>query len=105
MKIVQRKNEIEILKLLGASSSYIKLPLYLEGVFYGFISAVIAWGLSYLSILYSTPFLINFLSGVPLFPISIIFMLETLGGLVVLGIIVGFLGSFLAVLRSGRTMR
>ncbi len=105
MKIFQRKTEIEILKLLGASSSYIRLPLYLEGMFYGFVSAVISWGLSYLTLLYSTPFLINFLNGVPLFPIPVVFMLEVLGGLVVLGTAVGFLGSYLAVLRSARTMR
>ncbi len=105
MKISQRKTEIEILKLLGASSSYIRLPLYLEGIFYGLTSAFISWGLSYLAILYSTPFLINFLNGVPLFPVPVIFMLEVLGGLIVLGTIVGFLGSYFAVLRSARTMR
>ncbi len=90
MKIFQRKTEIEILKLLGASSSYIRLPLYMEGIFYGLVSAFISWGLSYLAILYSTPFLIHFLNGVPLFPIPVIFLLYVLGGLRVLVTTVGF---------------
>ena len=105
MKISQRKEEIEILKLLGASSWYICFPLYLEGMFYGLTAAIISWGLSYLAILYSVPFLVNFFSGIPLFPVSTIFMSEVLAGLLGVGIVVGFLGSFLAVLRSARTVR
>ena len=40
-----------------------------------------------------------------LVPLSIVFTLEFLGGLLVLGVIVGFLGSFLAVLRFVRSVR
>jgi len=105
MKISQRKEEIEILKLLGASPWYIRFPLYLEGIFYGLVAAIVSWGLSYLAILYSVPFLVNFFSGIPLFPVPTIFMLEVLAGLLGVGIVVGFLGSFLAVLRSARTVR
>lgn len=105
MKISQRKEEIEILKLLGASSWYIRLPLYFEGMIYGMVAAIVSWGLSYLSILYASPFLIKFLSGIPLFPVPPIFMLELLGGLVVLGVAVGFVGSFLAVSRFMRVVR
>lgn len=105
MKISQRKEEIEILKLLGASPWYIRSPLYLEGIFYGLVAAIVSWGLSYLAILYSTPYLVDFFSGIPLFPVSTIFMSEVLAGLLGVGIVVGFLGSFLAVLRSARTVR
>jgi len=105
IKISQRKDEIEVLKLLGASSGYIRLPLYLEGMIYGAFAALISWGLSYLAVLYVTPFLVKFLSGVPLFPVPILFMLELLAGLLVLGVVVGFLGSFLAVWRFIRAVR
>lgn len=105
MRISQGKEEIEVMRLLGASSWYICLPFYLEGIFYGVIAAVISWGLSYFLILYSSPFLTNFFSGVPLLPVPDIFILEVLAGLLSLGVVVGFLGSFLAVLRSARTVR
>lgn len=105
MKVSQRKEEIEILKLLGASSWYICLPLYLEGIVYGWVAAVVSWGLSYALILYNTPFLLNFFSGIPLLPVPTLFMVEILFGLLCLGTIVGFLGSFFAVIRLARSVR
>lgn len=105
MKISQKREEIEILKLLGASPSYIRLPFYLEGIFYGVVAAIISLGLSYVSILLSAPFLTKFLNGIPIFPIPLLFMLEVLGGMILLGILVGFLGSLFAVSRFARTIR
>lgn len=105
MKISQHKEEIEILKLLGASSFYVCLPFYLEGVVYGLAAALLSWGLGYLVLLYSTPFLINFLSGIPILPVPLFFMAETLAGLFALGGIVGFVGSFFAVFHFVRTVR
>lgn len=105
MRISRRKEEIEILKLLGASSSYIALPFYLEGIIYGIFAAIVAWGLSYLGILYATPFLVKFLAGIPLLPVAPLFMLKILGGLIGLGMAIGFLGSALAVLRFLRAFR
>ncbi|HUV71940.1 MAG TPA: permease-like cell division protein FtsX [Clostridia bacterium] len=105
MRIAQRKEEIEILKLLGASSWYICLPFYMEGIIYGLVAATIAWGLSYLGLLYVSPFLVKFLAGIPLLPVSVVFMLEVLAGLLGVGALVGFLGSFLAVSRFNRAVR
>ncbi len=105
MKISQRKEEIEILKLLGASPLHICAPFYFEGVIYGVLAAFISWGLSYGAILLSSSFLTQFLAGIPLLPVSPIFMLEVLGGLLFLGIFVGFVGSVLAVSRFSRTIR
>lgn len=99
MRISKRKEEIEILKLIGASPGYIRVPIYLEGVFYGMVSAIFAWGFSYILILYLTPSLKQFFNGIPLLPVDPIFMLELLGGLTILGMVVGFLGSFFAVSR------
>ncbi len=39
--------EIEIMRLVGASNNYIRMPFVWEGIFYGFISAVIAIPLSF----------------------------------------------------------
>ncbi len=40
--IQSRKDEIEIMRLMGVSNWYIKTPLIMQGAFYGFVSAVIA---------------------------------------------------------------
>lgn len=40
--IQSRKEEIEIMRLMGVSNWYIKIPLVIQGAFYGFVSSVIA---------------------------------------------------------------
>ena len=40
--IQSRKDEIEIMRLMGVSNWYIKIPLVIQGAFYGFVSSVIA---------------------------------------------------------------
>lgn len=99
MKIALRKGEIEILSLIGASKWYIRLPFLLEGSFYGAAAAIIGWTITAFLLIYLTPYLKSFLSGVPLFPIPLIFLLELLLGSILVGAGVGIIGSLLAVWR------
>ena len=99
MKIAIRKEEIGILRLIGASKWYIRWPFLFEGLFYGIIAAMIGWLICVSLLLYLTPSLESFLSGVPLFPISPIFLLELLLGSILIGVGVGMIGSLLAVWR------
>ena len=91
--------EIDILQLLGASRWYIRVPFLLEGMFYGVIGAFFAWGISYLLLLYLTSYIIKFFQGITLLPISPTFMLIILGFEITSGIVIGSLGSLLAVKR------
>jgi len=50
MKITNRKEEIKISRLLGASKFYVKKPFILEGVIYGFLGSLIGFLLSFLII-------------------------------------------------------
>ena len=72
MKIAIRRDEVEILQLLGASPGYIRWPFVIEGMFYGSGGAFLAWALAYLLLLYATPFLVEFLRGVPLLPVPVV---------------------------------
>jgi len=99
MKITLRKDEIEILQLLGASRWYIRVPFVLEGLFYGAVGAFLAWGIIYLLLLYLTSFILSFFQGISLLPVSPIFMLILLGTELIAGIVIGSLGSLLAVKR------
>ncbi|MFC1727304.1 cell division protein FtsX [Patescibacteria group bacterium] len=99
MKVALRRKEIKILQLLGASYWYIRVPFLLEGIIYGVFGSFFAWLLASLILFYSTPFLVDFLSGIPVLPVSALFLLGLLGGEVILGMIIGVLGSFVAVRR------
>jgi cell division transport system permease protein len=99
MKAAARHREIKIVQLLGASFWYIRSPFLLEGTFYGVVSALLAWGFTYLLLLYTTPYLSAFLAGVSLFPVPFTFMLILLGGLMLGGVLIGSLGSLIAVWR------
>lgn len=99
MKISIKKEEVEILRLLGASGGYIRNPFLLEGALYGVFGALLAWGLVYLCLLYATPFLTSFFGEISLLPIPLEFMFALLGGEVLLGVLIGSLASFLAVRR------
>ncbi len=99
MKVALRKEEIEILQLIGATNWYIRAPFIFEGIFYGVMGAIFGWGLAFLLLMYSTPFLVEFLAGIPLLPVSLLFMFAILGGEIVVGIFIGSLGSLFAVKR------
>jgi cell division transport system permease protein len=97
MKVALKKEEIEILNLIGGTRGYIRLPFIFEGIFYGVVGAVIGWGTAFLILLYATPALVKILSGIPLLPVPPIFILSLLGAEIIGGMIIGTLGSLLAV--------
>ena len=99
MKVALRREEIEILQLIGGTAWYIRAPFIFEGIFYGVVGAILAWGISYLLLLYSTPFLVGFLAGIPILPVPFLFMLALLGAEILVGALIGTLGSLIAVRR------
>jgi len=100
IKITVRKDEIEIMKLIGATNWFIRTPFILEGIFYGAIGALVGWGISYgVLYFYATPQIESFFGGVPVLPIEPMLMLAILGGIFLTAIILGAFSSFLAVLR------
>lgn len=100
IKITVRREEIEIMKLIGASNWFIRTPFLLEGMFYGAVGAIVGWGVSYgVLYVYATPKIISFFGSVPVLPIAPLLMFEMLGVLIVTAILLGAFSSFLAVLR------
>ena len=47
--IFTRSKEISIMRYVGATKTYIRIPFFVEGIFIGLLAAVAAWGLSWLS--------------------------------------------------------
>lgn len=99
MKIAIKKEEIEILQLLGASRSYIRTPFILEGMFYGFIGSFIA------VILFSIgAFLINqqfhsILASINFTSLNFVVLSLYAGITITFGLLLGWFSSMLAVFR------
>lgn len=101
-KIRLKRNEIEIMRLLGASSWFVKAPFIVEGIIYGVGGALTAWLASYVILWYLTPFIEGSLGEIKLLPVSPLLMLSLLGVILLVAIAIGGLGSFGAVRRHLR---
>jgi cell division transport system permease protein len=99
IKISHKKEDIEIMKLIGASSWYIRWPFIIEGVTYGVVGALIGWTISVGVLLYSTPFLSSFLKGIPVLPVTFFSLFELLVFELLLASMLGIFASYIAVLR------
>lgn len=100
IKISQKKKEIEVTRLLGATHWYIRWPFILEGITYGVIGAFFGWIVAVGGLLYATPFLQStVLKSIPLLPASPLFLLEVLVAELLFAAVLGIIASYLAVLR------
>lgn len=99
IKISQKRQDIHIMGLIGATNWYIRWPFIFEGMFYGVVGAFTGWVISSAALWAATPFLTNFLKGIPILPVSPIFLLGLLLAELLLAIILGGSAAYLAVLR------
>lgn len=102
MKVALRRQEIEILQILGAGAWYVRAPFVIEGAIYGFFGALLAWGLTVVLLLYATPFLVEFLANLPLLPVPPVFLAAMLGGGLLAGVLLGIFSSLVAAKRYWR---
>jgi cell division transport system permease protein len=99
LTISSRQEEIEIMQLVGASPSFVRIPFYVEGMIQGFLGAglalVILFGLQRIVLLYLPLSMKDWFIKIP-----ILFLpLNTLLGIIVGGMVLGFIGSFMASMR------
>ena len=94
--VYTRRNEIEIMSLVGATSWFVKWPFIIEGFLQGFISSLLSTVILYYFYFFAItkvhqaiPFLPLVVDNVDLLPIGII--------IVLLGSLVGILGSMFSV--------
>lgn len=99
MKVAQKRHEIKIMRLLGATPWFVRGPFVMEGAVYGMLSAIIAWIVLYVTLLYLTPVLVTFIGDIPLLPVPILTMLELLGGGVGVGLLMGTISGSISTSR------
>jgi len=108
-KIALKKDEIELQRLLGASTGYVRKPFLVEGMVFGLVSGTVAFVLFYLVYLYFSPFLSSYLTGISklsfyglsnlniyVWPASINFVILSYIITVLFGVLIGFIGNFLS---------
>lgn len=98
-KISQKREEIEIMKLLSATNWYIRWPFLFEGMIYGLIGAFLGWTFTFAVVMYAKPLLLTFMRDIPLVTLSPMFLLALLAIEIGLAILLGAIASFTAVLR------
>jgi cell division transport system permease protein len=99
MKITNRKDEIKISRLLGASKFYVKRPFILEGIIYGFTGSFIGFFLSFL-IIYNFRTTINsFFQPIIFIPNLTVFEPLLLLAEISVGIFIGLSASWLGARR------
>ncbi len=108
-KIALKKDEIDLMQLLGATTFYVRKPFLVEGMIFGFVSASVAFGVFYLLYALMFPFLSSYLTGIPslsfysldsyglsVFPPSIFFIVLSYLFTVIFGITIGLIGNYLS---------
>ena len=106
MGITIRREEIAIMKYIGATNTFVRMPFILEGVIIGIIGAIIPLTILYFlyqkavaAILAKFSVLTNFVNG--LLPVNNVFVwLLPIG--IILGIGIGFVGSMFTIRKHLR---
>ena len=100
--VFSRRKEINIMKYVGATNNFIRIPFFVEGIFIGLISAAIAflliWGIYFLLFSLMADYASSWLNDLiaSIIPFEQIAG-ELLGGFVLAGVVVGAVGCTFSV--------
>ena len=100
MAIFNRREEINMMKLIGAEKAFIRGPFLVEAIVYGFFAALIASSLGYALLYVATPTLETYQITIqPTLDILTIYIAFVLLGMIVIGAVIGMISSLLATRR------
>lgn len=83
MRMVNRREEVEILNLIGATKGFIRSPIMIEATLYTLIGVALGWTVAFIGILYLAPSAVTYFGEIPVLP------KDTLSLLALFGIILG----------------
>jgi cell division transport system permease protein len=102
LDIQNRREEIEVTKLLGASNAFVRRPFLWSGFWYGLFGGLLAVGLVHFGLFLLGPPVARlaglYQSGIVMLSLSAVEMLTLLG----IGIALGLIGSWFAAARHMR---
>lgn len=99
MKISAKRKNIQIMKFIGASNTYVSRPFLLEAMVTSSVASILAFALYGAIMLYINPWLENFLTGIIDLPIAWQFFAYQFMAGFGLAILLGIIASYSAVAR------
>jgi cell division transport system permease protein len=100
MAIFNRKEEIQMMKLIGADKSFIRGPFLVEAIVYGFIAALIATVLGFVGLYASSATLLSYGIAVqPTIDLATDYAGIVILGMILIGAMIGIISSLLATHR------
>jgi cell division transport system permease protein len=100
MAIFNRKEEIQMMKLIGAERSFIRGPFIVEAIVYGFFAAIIASGLGYGILFAAAPTLSSYAINIaPTIELLTVYVGFVLLAMILIGAFIGIISSLMATRR------
>ncbi|GBE16732.1 cell division protein FtsX [bacterium BMS3Abin15] len=97
LTMYSHKQEFEIMRLVGASNMYVRMPFVFEGIFYGIAAAAVSMILLLITAKYSS-LSVLFITG-DVWGFYVKYWWAILGILLLFGILLGIVGGFVAIRR------
>ncbi|NTU66587.1 MAG: ABC transporter permease [Candidatus Moranbacteria bacterium] len=95
--IYTHKQEVEVMRLVGASNMFIRLPFVFEGIFYGIVASVVSMGLLFAALKFASPYVTKIIPTEDLVSFYISNFLLLLGTQLAIGAVIGILSSLIAI--------
>lgn len=104
MRLNVRKGEIETLKLIGATSGFIRAPILVETLIYAVVGVFLGWLAALSLVLYASPTILRYFEGISVLPRDMVqfmaLMAIILFGEILAGIFIALGGMYLATSRA-----
>ena len=103
MRVVGRREEVDILNLIGATKGFIRSPIIIEAFIYTLFGVILGWAVAFIGILYLSPTVVAYFGEIPILPRDALGIFELFGIIFAIEIIVGSIlaltGSLVAISR------
>ncbi|MDD4358550.1 MAG: permease-like cell division protein FtsX [Candidatus Pacebacteria bacterium] len=99
LTIFSQRKEIEIMKLVGASNSFIRNPYIVQGMLCGILAAILSFSIILGLLFLLNDSLINFLMGFDVYSYYLSNIWTILIGQILIGILLALISSYIAVTR------
>jgi len=103
LRVVGRREEVEILNLIGATKGFIRSPIIIEAFIYTIFGVVLGWAIAFIAVLYSAPTAVSYFGEIPILPRDALGIFELFGIILAIELFVGVAlalsGSLLAISR------
>ena len=95
--IRSNRQEFEIMRLVGASNLYVRMPVIFQGILYGIIAAAIAMFFLFLAFKFLAPYTVGLFAEGTILTFYLSHFLPIIAGLLGSGIVIGVVSSEIAI--------